>query len=68
MLSCRDGGDKLFIFISLYTSVRLRANLLAQSKDIYYPITAIDVSAASFSLKLNMAQAECEPFLFSIGL
>lgn len=68
MLSCRDGGDKLFIFVILYTSLRLRANLLAQSKDIYYPITTIDVSAANFSLKLNMAQIECEPFLFSIGL
>lgn len=41
---------------------------MAQSKDIYHPITAIDVSAANFSLKLNMAQTECEPFLFSIGL
>lgn len=67
-LSCRDGGDNLFIFVSLYTSLRLRAKLLAQSKDIYHPITAIDVSAANFSLKLNMAQTECEPFLFSIGL
>lgn len=42
--------------------------MVSDSKDLYYPITTIDVSAANFSLKLNMAQIECEPFLFSIGL